>query len=119
MSNALVWDEFEELTAERVAMPGRQVREGHFVGPADLGLDLVDLAGESMRRHPLGHRIAIEERSVNPLGWGTKYAVKFDGVFSHGALLLVVRAAVAATGSQLTLTSVPATNEATLDRPRR
>jgi hypothetical protein len=62
-----------------MAVPRREVREGHFVGPADLGLDVMDLAREAVRRKPFGHRIAIEERSIDPLSWGTKHAVKFDG----------------------------------------
>src|SRR5688500_1299738 len=73
-----------------MAVSRRQAREGHLVGTADLGLDLVDLAREAVRRQPFGHRVGIEERSVDPLRWCTKYPVKLDGVLSHCSFLLVV-----------------------------
>jgi hypothetical protein len=46
----------------------------------------VDLAGEAMRRQPLGHRFGVEERLVDALGRGLEYAVEPDGA-GHGSIL--------------------------------
>ena len=40
-----------------MAFAGGEIRERHFVGAADFGVQLVDLAGESVRRKPFGHRV--------------------------------------------------------------
>jgi hypothetical protein len=48
---------------------------------------MMDLAREAVRRQPFDHCIRIEEGSVDPLGWRTKYTMKFDGVLGHGVPL--------------------------------
>src|SRR6185295_2934803 len=83
VANAFVGHELQELATERMAMPCGEVREGHLVRTADLGLDVLDLACEAVRRQPLCHGIGIEERSIDPLRWCTKYPVKLDGVLGH------------------------------------
>ena len=76
-SNLSVWrmrscgHQFEVLAAEGVALAGGEVRERHLVGAADLGVQVVDLAGESVRRKPLGHRVGVEERPIDSFGRGT------------------------------------------------
>jgi len=71
--------EFEVLTAEGVARPRRVVGERHPVRAADARVEVVDLAGEAVRRQPLGHRVGVEERPVDAVGRGAQDAVKADG----------------------------------------
>src|SRR5215216_2506918 len=98
-----------------MAVPRREIREGHLVATTDVGLDVMDLACEAVWRQPLRHRIGIEERSVDPLGWCAKYPMKFDRVLSHGALLLVcVRQSLRSAGQPRA--SAVATNEERPDR---
>src|SRR5262249_28874110 len=52
MANAFVGHQLEISSAERVALAGREVREGHPVCPADLGIDVMNLASEAVRRKP-------------------------------------------------------------------
>jgi hypothetical protein len=42
------------------------------------------LAGEAIRRQPLGHRVGIDEGLVDTLWWRTQNAVEADGAW-HGA----------------------------------
>ena len=67
-------------SAERMALAGGEIGERHLVGAADLGIHLVDLAGESVWRKPLGHRVRIKERAIDFLGRGTEHAVKSDRI---------------------------------------
>jgi hypothetical protein len=64
-------------------MPGCEIRERHLVGATDLGIQLVNLTGESIWRKPFGHRVGIEEGSIDSFRWRTKYAMKPDGVCWH------------------------------------
>src|SRR5438067_13599792 len=52
VANAFVWHQFEVLSAEGVAASGAKVRERHRVGAADFGVQMVNLARESVRRKP-------------------------------------------------------------------
>jgi hypothetical protein len=67
VADALARFELEVLAAKRVALARREVRERHLVGAAHLRIDLVDLAGETVWRQPLGHGVRIEEGAVDPL----------------------------------------------------
>jgi hypothetical protein len=98
-----------------VAVPRREVCEGHFVGTSDLGLDVMDLAREAVRRQPFCHGIGIEKRSIDPLGWCAKYSLKFDGILGHCALSFAVCVAVVCDG-QSTTASTMATNGKGSDR---
>ena len=84
VADALVRRQLEVGAAERVALAGGEVRERHLVGAADLGVQVVNLAGEPVRRQPLGHRVGVEERPIDPLGRRAQHAVKSDGVRCHG-----------------------------------
>src|SRR5438876_1480059 len=50
---------------------------------------MVNLARKSVGRKPFGHRVRIEERSIDLLGRGTQHAVKPDGVCRHYLLLML------------------------------
>jgi len=65
-------------------MAGREVRERHLIGPADPGVDMVDLAGESMRRQPFHHGVGIEKGPIDPFRRRTKDTMESDGVCGHG-----------------------------------
>src|ERR1051326_4583916 len=81
---------------------GAEVRERHPVAAADARVELVDLAGEAVRREPLGHGIGVEEGAVDLLGLGAKDAVKANGVgHDHLSLFFVLF---------LSLTPVPGEN---------
>lgn len=71
--------EFEVFSTERVGLAGTEVGEGHLLNAADPGLDLMNFAGESVWRKPLGHRIGIQERAVNPLRCCPEHSVKSNG----------------------------------------
>ena len=53
VADALVGHQLEELAAERMRLSRGEIREGHFVGAAYLGLELMDLARKPMGRQPL------------------------------------------------------------------
>src|SRR6266511_2628955 len=80
VANAFVRHQFEILSAEGVAMPCGEIRERHLVGAADLGIQVVNLASESVWRKPFGHCIGIQERPIDSLRRRTEHAVKPDGV---------------------------------------
>jgi hypothetical protein len=77
--------ELEVLASEGVGSARGEVREGHPVGPADARVHVAHLAGESMRREPLGHRIGIEECAIHALGGGAQDAMQSNGSCRHGA----------------------------------
>jgi hypothetical protein len=85
--NSLVGRQFEVLPAERVALACREVRERHLVRAANAGVDVVNLAGESVWGKPFDLRVRIEERSIDPLGLGPQDSVKADCA-GHDAILL-------------------------------
>lgn len=64
---------------DSVALAGREVREGHLVRAANLGVDVVHPPGKAVWREPFGHRIGIEERAIDALRRCAKHAVKPDG----------------------------------------
>jgi hypothetical protein len=61
-----------------MAFAAGEVGEGHFVGAADFGFDVVDFAGEAVGGEPLDLGIGIEEGAIDSFGCGTQYAVKSD-----------------------------------------
>src|SRR5881394_3749454 len=85
MANAFIRHELEIRAAEGVTGAGGEVREGHLVGAADLRIDMVNLAGEAVRRKPFGHGIGIEERPIHPLRDGPEHSVKPNGAGGHVA----------------------------------
>ncbi len=56
------------------------------LGAADLGIQVVNLAGESVRRKPFDHRIGVEECAVDLLGGCSQHPVKPYGVRHHPLL---------------------------------
>jgi hypothetical protein len=50
---------------------------------ADLRLQGMNRAGESIRRKPLHHRVGIKKRAVNFFGISPQHAMQFDFVCSH------------------------------------
>jgi hypothetical protein len=86
VTQAFVRHQFEVFASERVAVAGREVRERHLVRAANLGVDVVDTAGEAVRREPFGHCIGIEERAIHPLGRRPKHSVKLDTAIRHDVL---------------------------------
>ena len=91
VADAFVRHQFEILAAEGVAVAGGEVRERHLVGAADFGVQVVNLAGEPVRRKPFGHRVGVEERPIDSFRRRTQHAVKSDGVCGHDHLAFLCR----------------------------
>jgi NAD(P)-dependent dehydrogenase (short-subunit alcohol dehydrogenase family) len=69
-----------------------EIGEGHLERATDLGIQVMNLAGEAMRRQPFGHGIRIEKRTINPLRLGAEHTVKPNGVsfvFAHNDVVLL------------------------------
>jgi hypothetical protein len=75
-----VWYQLEILSTERVAVAGGEIGERHLVSAADLGVEVMNLARESVWRKPFAHCTCVKERSVNSLCRRLEHTVKFDGV---------------------------------------
>src|SRR6185369_6961901 len=59
-----------------MAITGTEICERHLVSAADFGLEVMDLACESIRRQPFAHCRWIKKRSVNSLGRCLQYSMK-------------------------------------------
>ncbi len=51
--------------------------------PISIACELVDFAGETVRRQPLGLSVRIEERPIHPLGHRAQHTVQPDGIPCH------------------------------------
>jgi hypothetical protein len=83
VANAFVRYQFEILSAERMAVSGGEISERHLVSAADLGFQVVNLAGEPVWRKPFGHRVGVQERPIDFLWSRAQHAMKPDGVCWH------------------------------------
>ena len=81
--DALVGDQLEIFPAEGVAVARGKIRERHLVGAAHPGIQVVNLAGEAVRRQPFDHGVGIEEGAVDSLRRRTKHTVKPHCVRGH------------------------------------
>jgi hypothetical protein len=72
-----------------VTLAGREVGERHFEGAADLGVQVMDLGGESVRWKPLGHGIGVEECAIHFFGRRTKDPVQTNGTGGHDIIPLM------------------------------
>jgi hypothetical protein len=52
--------------AEGKALAGGEIGERHLVGPADLRIHAMDLAGEAVGRQPSRHGVRVDERAIDP-----------------------------------------------------
>jgi hypothetical protein len=68
---------------EGVALTRGEIREGHLVGAAGSGVEVVNLPGKAIRRKPLDHCVWIEECPIHSLRRRTEYSVKPDGTCRH------------------------------------
>ncbi len=84
VADALVRHQLQVLATERVTGARREIRKRHPVGAADLRIQMVDLAGEAVRREPLDHRVGVQERAIDALRRRSQHSVKSDGAGSHG-----------------------------------
>jgi hypothetical protein len=76
-------------SAKGMAFGGGKIREGHFEMPADLGVQVMDLAGESIGRQPLGQSVGIQEGSIDFFRRGAQHAMQTHGIgvgFAHGLI---------------------------------
>jgi hypothetical protein len=76
------------FSTEGMSRAGAEVGERHFEGAADSCLQVVHLAGESVRRKPFGLGIRIKESPVDLLGRRADDTMKSDGVRGHGEWIL-------------------------------
>jgi hypothetical protein len=75
--------QFQIRSAEGVALTGGEIGERHFVTTADFGIEVMNLARESVWWKPLGHRVCIQKRAINSLGRRPEHSVKLNGVCCH------------------------------------
>lgn len=104
VADALRWNQLEILTTEGMAFAGGEVGERHFEAAADLGLQVVNLAGESIGREPFSHGVRIQERPIDSFWLGAQDAVESDRVGCHSQVfysngtkpfdLLIIMAAI-------------------------
>ena len=80
IADALVRRQFEIGSAKGVALGGGEICERHFVGAADFGVQVMNLARESVRWKPFDHGVRIEERAINSLRRRPEHSVESDGV---------------------------------------
>jgi len=94
VTDPFVRDQLKVLSSEGVAESCREGRERHLESAADLGVQVVDLAGEAVWREPLDHCIRVEEGSIDSF-WGcAEHVVKSDRACRHDECsfqLLVLR----------------------------
>ena len=79
VTDALVRRQFEIGSSEGMALTGGEIGERHRVSAADFGVQVMNLARESVRWKPLGHCIGIEELSINFLRRRAEHPVESDG----------------------------------------
>src|SRR5262249_44127562 len=79
-ANQFGWLKLQELATERMTVTGREIGERHFVRASDLGVEMMHLAGESIRRQPFDHGLCIKECAVNSLRRGAQDAVESNRV---------------------------------------
>jgi hypothetical protein len=92
MPNPFVGYQLEILSAKGMTVSRGEVRKRHFVGAADFGINMVDLASETIWRQPFSHRVGIEKRSVDSLGACPEYAMKSNCVRSHNSFAFPIDA---------------------------
>ncbi len=80
VADAFVWRQLAIFSTKGMTRPSGEVGERHFEGAADFRLQMVHLAGESVRRKPFDLGIRIEKRPVDLLGRGADDTMKPDGV---------------------------------------
>jgi hypothetical protein len=81
--------QFEIGSAEGVTLAGSEIGERHLVSAADFRIQMMNLAGESVRWKPLCHCVRVQERPINFLRRGPEHPVETDrvcGVCCHNRL---------------------------------
>src|SRR6185437_8428488 len=79
VAQALMRDELEIFSTERVTLSVGEIAKRHAMGAADPGLELMHGAGEAIRRQPLGHGVGLDEGAVDFLRLRGQ-----DSMESHG-----------------------------------
>ena len=80
VADALAGLQLQIRSAEGVALAGGEIGERHLVCAADFSVQVMDLARESIRWKPLGHRVRVQERAINSLRRRADHSVKSNGV---------------------------------------
>ena len=71
---------FPDTFRRRSALAGGEIGERHLVRAADFRVQVMNLARESVRGKPLGHRVCIQECPINPLRRRAEHSVKSNDV---------------------------------------
>src|SRR5262249_10349645 len=83
VAQAFVRNELEGFPAERMALAGRKVPEGHLERAADLRLQMMHCAGKTVGWEPFRQRVCLEERAIDFLRPGCQNTVQANGVGHH------------------------------------
>jgi hypothetical protein len=78
VTNALVW--LKKFSTESVAAARAEIGERHLVSASDLGIEMMNLARESIWWKSLGHCPGINQCPVNSLWRCAEHSVKSDNV---------------------------------------
>jgi hypothetical protein len=73
-----------------VTFPGGEIGKRHFEGAANLRLQSIHLAGESVWRQPFCRGVGVEEGAIDALRGRAKYSMELNGVglrSSHALIL--------------------------------
>ena len=76
-------NELQVLAAERMAMTGAEVGEGHAPGAPDHRFHGMDLSRETEGRQPALERTGFDECPIDTLRRSAQNAMKTDGVGGH------------------------------------
>ena len=79
-SGPLAGHQLEVGAAEGARLAGGEVGEGHPVGTAFPGVQMVHLRRESEGWDPLAHGIGVEKRAIDLLGLRFQDAVEANGI---------------------------------------
>ena len=79
------------LVAKRVAVACAEIRKRHFIGATNPGREVVNFAGETMRRQPFDHRIRLEKLPIGFFQAGTQHAMQSNRVCRHQLFPFEVR----------------------------
>ena len=65
-------------SAEGMAPGAAEIGERHFETATESGIELMNLAGKSMRRQPFGQGIGVQESAIDFFRRGAEHAMETD-----------------------------------------
>src|SRR4051812_19691539 len=88
VTQAFVRNELDIFAAKRIALPGREVSEGHLEGAANRRFQMMHDAGKAVGRQPFRERVRLDKRAIYLLRSGCQDPMQTNGVRGHNAASL-------------------------------